>query len=405
MAFELTWRWFGANDEVKLTHLKQFDVEGIVTALHHLQPGEIWPFDEIAAVKGNIQEHGMKWSVAESLPVSEGIKLHSADYDRLVSNYIKSLENLGENRVDTVCYNFMPLIDWVRTDLKYTLPSGGEVMYFEYLKYIVLDVFILKRKMAENSYSKNELIQAKNLYASMSKKEVEEFAYQVIVHTQGFISGNFREGATDYINRFLEMHQKYDGTGEDELRRNLARFLTDVLPTAEKYGIKMAIHPDDPPFSVFGLPRIVSSQKDIHWILSKVNSPSNGLTFCSGSLSVRKENNLQEIIETFKDKVFFAHLRNNHLLQNGDFYESGHLEGNVDIVQLIKLLLEEQMRREVSGTLPAKIPVRADHGIKMLDDFERNAPPGYPLIGRLKGLMEIKGVAAGIEAMLNKQKN
>lgn len=400
MAMQKTWRWFGPGDPVKLSDLKQMGVEGVVTSLHHLRPGEIWTVEEILNVKNLIESNGLTWSVVESLPVTEGIKTHGAEYDRLIDNYRISLENLGKCGLDTICYNFMPVLDWARTDLHYLLPSGGEVMYFDYPTFAAFDIYILKRPGAEKDYPEPIRIKAGEIFSDMSPQEAQNLAYNIIVYTQGFIHGSVGENERDYVNAFLGFLQKYDEIDRDKLRNHLGQFLSDVLPVAEEYDIKMCIHPDDPPFPLLGLPRIVSTIEDLEWIFNTNTSPSNGLTFCSGSFSARKDNKLEDILTTFIDKVHFLHLRNNHVADDGSFHESGHIDGDANLPALIKIVLEEQKRRKINGVKSIRMPVRPDHGIRMLDDFNKTYPPGYPLIGRMRGLMEIRGVEAGVEYML-----
>ncbi len=400
MAMQKTWRWFGPNDPVKLSDLRQMGVEGVVTSLHHIRPGEVWEFDEILKVKNYIESNGLSWSVVESLPVAEGIKTHGSDYSQLIGNYRISLENIGKCGLDTICYNFMPVLDWARTDLHYLLSSGGEVMYFDYPTFAAFDIFILKRPGAEKDYPEHIKIKAGETFANMSAQQASDLAYNIIVYTQGFIHGSVGEHEKDYMNAFLGFLQKYDHIDRDALRNHLGQFLNDVLPVAEKYGIKMCIHPDDPPFPLLGLPRIVSTIEDLQWIFDANKSPSNGLTFCSGSFSARKDNNLEKILTSFIDKVHFLHLRNNYVADDGSFHESGHIDGDANLPALIKIVLEEQRRRKISGEKSIRMPVRPDHGIRMLDDFNKSYPPGYPLIGRLRGLMEIRGVEAGIGFMM-----
>lgn len=400
MGLEKTWRWFGANDQVSLADLRQMGVEGVVTALHHIPNGEVWPVDEIMRVKTQIEAHGMRWSVVESLPVSEGIKTHNADYGRLVANYQESLRNLGKCGIDRVCYNFMPVLDWVRTDLHYKLDSGGEVMFFDFPTFVAFDAFILKRPGAEQDYPPEIAEKARKLAQTMSVEEQERLAYNIIVVTQGFIDGVVDGSAPDYKKLFLEFIDTYKYIDADRLRQHLAMFLNDVVPVAEEYGIKLCIHADDPPFPVLGLPRIVSTQSDLEWICDQVDSVSNGITFCTGSLSVNRENDLAGIVKKLGHRIHFTHLRNNVFLPDGCFHESGHIYGDVDMFPIMKALLEEQQRREKEGRPDVRIPVRPDHGIKMLDDYGKAANPGYPLIGRLKGLAELSGLEMGIERML-----
>ncbi len=397
MSLEKSWRWFGFNDKVTLSDLKQIGVQGVVTALHHIPNGEIWPVDEIMKVKNAIEAHGMRWTVVESLPVSEGIKIKSADRPRLINNYRESLKNLGLCGIDTVCYNFMPVLDWARTDLHYMLPSGGEVMYFDFPTFVAFDAFILKRPNATDDYPANIVQEAERIYKTLSNDDAERLAYNIIVVTQGFINGTVDGSRPDYKAVFLDYIARYKDIDATVLRSHLADFLKDVVPVAEEYEVRLCIHPDDPPFSVLGLPRIVSTKDDLEWICRQYDSISNGITFCSGSLSVRRDNNLEDIIKAIAPRIHFVHLRNNQFSANGCFYESGHLEGSIDMYPLMKALLTEQYRRIAEGRKDTRMPIRPDHGIKLLDDFSREANPGYPLIGRMKGLAELTGLEMGIE--------
>lgn len=400
MGLEKTWRWFGDKDQVRLADLKQMGVEGIVTALHHVPNGEVWTEEEIMKVKTQIEVHDMRWSVVESLPVSEGIKTHNQEYPRLIENYRESLRNLGKCGIDRVCYNFMPVLDWVRTDLHYKLKTGGEVMFFDFPTFVAFDAFILKRPGAENDYPPDIAEKARQLAEKMTDEEKERLAYNIIVVTQGFIDGVVDASAPDYKKLFLEFINTYSEIDADKLREHLSLFLKDVVSVAEEYDIKLCIHPDDPPFPVLGLPRIVSTQDDLEWICNQVDSVSNGVAFCTGSLSVNRKNDLEGIVKKIGPRIHFTHLRNNVFLPDGCFHEYGHIYGDVDLFPVMKALLEEQRRREKEGRKDIRIPVRPDHGVKMLDDYGKSANPGYPLIGRLKGLAELSGLEMGIERML-----
>lgn len=375
-------------------------IEGVVTALHHIPNGEVWPVNEIMKVKSAIEAQGMRWSVVESLPVSEGIKIHSSDYSRLVFNYQQSLRNLGQCGIDTVCYNFMPVLDWVRTSLHYTLPDGGEVMYFDLATFVAFDVFILKRPDAMNDYPEEIIEKARRITIAMSDEDHEKLARNIIVVSQGFIDGTIDGSVPDYKSAFLSFLETYKDIDTLKLREHLSVFLKDVVPVAEESGVNLCIHPDDPPFPVLGLPRIVSTQDDLEWICDQVDSTANGITFCTGSLSVNRANNLEQIVESVGHRIHFTHLRNNVFFENGAFHEFGHIEGDVDMYPIVKALLKEQIRRKESGRKDFRIPFRPDHGVKMLDDYIRSANPGYPLIGRLKGLAEISGMQMAIEREL-----
>ncbi|MCU4174304.1 mannonate dehydratase [Carboxylicivirga sp. N1Y90] len=397
MALEKTWRWFGEKDNITLDMLRQMGVEGVITALHHIPNGEVWSVEEIMKVKNAIEEHGMRWSVVESLPVSEGIKICADDRERLIKNYQQSVRNLGACGVDTICYNFMPVLDWARTDLHYKLENGGESMYFDFPTFVAFDVYILKRPNAVEDYPAEIVEKAKVVFNSMSEEEAEKLAHNIIVVTQGFIDGVINGSIPDYKALFLEFIDRYNGYDKAKIRENLKAFLDDVIPVAEEAGVRLAIHPDDPPFPVLGLPRIIGQLEDYEWLLKANSSPNNGITFCAGSLSARKENDLLDIINKTAERIHFVHLRNTHLLEDGSFYESGHLFGSQNMVKLVKALLKEQKRRQTEGRKDFNMPVRPDHGIKMLSDYNNNYNPGYPLIGRLKGLAELDGLMHGLE--------
>jgi mannonate dehydratase len=400
MAFEKTWRWFGEKDSVTQADMKQMGIEGVVTALHHIPNGEIWTVDEILKVRTLIEEHGMRWSVVESLPVSEGIKTRSADCSRLIANYCESLRNLGKCGIDTVTYNFMPVLDWVRTNLHYRLPSGGEVMYFDYPEFVAFDAFILGRPGAENDYPPAIAEKARKKYVSMTAEEAETLARNIILVSQGFIDGIVDSSEPDYKKAFLRHIEEYSDIDHEKLRLHLSGFLKEVVPVAAEYGINLCIHPDDPPFPVLGLPRIVSTPDDIEFIMNQYDSLSNGFVFCTGSLSVVNNDSLEKIIESYGHRIHFLHLRNNVLLPDYCFHEYGHISGCVDMYGVMDLLLREQHRRIREGRRDTRMPLRADHGIKMLDDYNREANPGYPLIGRMRGLAELTGLETGIERAL-----
>jgi len=400
MALEKTWRWFGFNDPIPLDQLAQMGVEGVVTALHHIPNGEVWPVDEILKVKNAVEAHGMRWSVVESLPVSEGIKTYSADRSRLIENYRQSLLNLGQCGIDTVVYNFMPVIDWIRTNLVFKTRTGGESMYFDYATFAAFDIYMLKRPNAASDYEPVLQQKAKEIALGMTPEQVDELIYNIIVLTQGFINGTIDGSVSDPRALFLEYLSRYKDIDAGALRLNLKAFLDDVIPIAEQAGINLCIHPDDPPFPVLGLPRIVSTYNDLQWILDANSSTHNGFAFCVGSLSARQDNDLVKMVSGFGDRIHFSHLRNTQLLDDGSFYESGHLEGSQDMVAIVTALLKEQKRRMETGRRDFRMPFRPDHGIKILGDFDHKYNPGYPLIGRLKGLAEIEGLMAGIKRFI-----
>lgn len=390
MKFERAWRWFGDEDPVPLSYLRQIGIRSVVTAVHSRAPGELWTREDIRAVRSRIEDAGMRWNVVESLPVAEGIKLHGNSYDQLLENYAGSLRELATAGIDTVCYNFMPVLDWVRTDLHHQLSNGGEVMKFDLSVFAAFDIFILKRPGARESYDDRIVERAERCFWEMSEDERERLAYDIIVYTQGFINGNVSD-SEDYKGYFLSLLSAYEGIDEAQLRKNLHAFLDDILPTAESLGITMALHPDDPPMPVLGLPRIVKNIDDLDQVFAANPSPSNALTFCSGSLAA-VEQDVYRIVEEHADRIAFLHLRNTRKLGNGVFHESGHLDGDVDMVKLISLLLSAK-------NVPQEkiVPVRPDHGVAILGDGHRDAAPGYPLYGRLVGLTEICAIEATLQ--------
>lgn len=401
MALEKTWRWFGAKDTVSLSDLKQIGVEGIVTSLHHIPAGEVWTIEEISHVRNEIERYGMRWSVVESLPVCEGIKTASANRTQLINNYKQSLRNLGTCGIDTVCYNFMPVLDWARTNLHFKNQQGGESMLFDYPTFAAFDIFILKREGAALDYPESIINQAKKIYKDLSETEKEELAHNIIIVTQAFIHGVIEEGS-DYKQQFLQYLKTYNIINKEQLQKHLSEFLQAVIPVAEEAGIRMCIHPDDPPFPLLGLPRIAGTVEDLKWIVNTYKSPANGITFCTGSLSARADNDLTAMARELAPDIHFIHLRNTSLLPDNSFYESGHLNGSVDMYAVVKILLEEQLRREQTGRKDTRMPFRPDHGIRILDDYNRTSNPGYPLIGRLKGFAEISGLEMAIARILQK---
>ncbi|MDR1666369.1 MAG: mannonate dehydratase [Bacteroidales bacterium] len=396
---EKTWRWFGQNDPVTLNDLKQMGVEGVVTSLHHIPPGEVWPVEEIRRVQQETEKHGLYWSVVESLPVAEGIKIRSKDSERLTDNYRQSLRNLAACGIDTVCYNFMPVLDWARTHLQYKNKQGGETMLFDFPTFAAFDIYILGRENAQADYPDAMLQKAEQLALKMTETEKETLAHNIIVVTQAFIHGSVSDGK-DYRQRFLDYLKTYRDIGKEQLIQHLSLFLNNVIPVAEETGIRMCIHPDDPPFPLLGLPRIASTVDDLLHILAQNRSLSNGIAFCTGSLSGRPDNDLTAMAQQLADRTHFIHLRNTARLTSDSFYESGHLSGSVDMYAVVKILLQEQIRRKKAGWNNFRMPFRPDHGIRILDDFSRQSNPGYPLVGRLKGLAEIDGLQTAISRQL-----
>jgi len=386
--FLRSWRWFGPNDAISLEMIRNTPAQAIVTALHHIPTGEIWEVSDIQERKQIVEHHGFTWSVVESLPVHEEIKYQGSNYKKYIEKYKRSLINLGACGLTKICYNFMPVIDWVRTDLNYMWKNKGISMLFNYPTFVVFDVYILKRLHAEKDYTDSLLVKAEKVYQKMTRQEREKLANNIIVVTQGFIHGGVGD-VRNYKKAFLDKLELYNDITSDDLRSNLANFLSEILPVAEEQGIMMCLHPDDPPFPVLGLPRIVGSLDDYQWIMEKNHSTSNGITFCTGSLSARRDNDMPSFLHNFIKKVHFAHLRNTTILdEEGSFCESGHLDGGVDMAEVVKLFYLEMKRRHDLG-MEHQIPMRPDHGLKLIEDMHIHANPGYPYHGRKKGLEEL----------------
>lgn len=381
---EKTWRWFGKNDKITLPMLRQIGVEGIVTALHEIPNGEVWPLEAILNQKTYIETYGLRWSVVESLPVSEAIKYGGAERDNLIENYKKSLINLGKAGVKTVCYNFMPVIDWIRTDLEHLWEDGTSSLYFDKIRFAYFDCLILQRAEAAKDYTVNELKQMYELDKVITDAEKEELVDTIIIKTQGFVNGNIKNGDKNPVDTFHHLLAPYKGIDRDALRENLRYFLQAIMPVCDEYGINMCIHPDDPPFPVLGLPRIVTSEEDIAWILHAVNNPHNGLTFCAGSLSAGLHNNVPALARMFAHRTHFVHLRSTNAFPNGNFIEASHLGGRAHIIELIRIF-----ERERPG-----VPMRVDHGRMMLGDTDKGYNPGYSFHGSMMALAQIEGMMA-----------
>ncbi len=381
---EKTWRWFGKNDKITLPMLRQIGVEGIVTALHEIPNGEVWPLEAILNQKTYIVTYGLRWSVVESLPVSEAIKYGGAERDNLIENYKKSLINLGKAGVKTVCYNFMPVIDWIRTDLEHLWEDGTSSLYFDKIRFAYFDCLILQRAEAEKDYTVNELKQMYELDKVITDAEKEELVDTIIIKTQGFVNGNIKNGDKNPVDTFHHLLAPYKGIDRDALRENLRYFLQAIMPVCDEYGINMCIHPDDPPFPVLGLPRIVTSEEDIAWILHAVNNPHNGLTFCAGSLSAGLHNNVPALARMFAHRTHFVHLRSTNAFPNGNFIEASHLGGRAHIIELIRIFEKER----------PGVPMRVDHGRMMLGDTDKGYNPGYSFHGRMMALAQIEGMMA-----------
>lgn len=376
-----TWRWFGPNDSITLDMIVQAGATGIVTAMHEIATGELWPLEDIIARKQQIEAAGLDWSVVESVPVHNDIKTRTGDYVRQIENYKQTLINLGKAGIDTVCYNFMPVVDWTRTNLNYKLPNKGYALRFEMTDFVAYDVFVLERQNAEASYDPAVVAKAKARLDKMSPLEVVELENNIIAGLPGGEGSYSRDSILVAINEFIEL-------GTEGLRKNLYAFLSDIIPVAESAGIKMAIHPDDPPFSLFGLPRVVSTASDAQGILDAVPSPSNGLTLCAGSYGARGDNDLVCMACDFADRIYFVHLRNVIRESDGSFFESEHLNGDNDMVGLIQALLSAER------SLGTQIPMRPDHGHLMADEI---GAEGYSYQGRMKGLAELRGVIHTLE--------
>lgn len=381
---EKTWRWFGKKDNITLDMLRQIGVEGIVTALYDVPPGEVWTQDAIRDLKNYIEHSGLRWSVVESLPVPEAVKYGDGTRDELIETYKVSLANLGKSGVKTVCYNFMPAIDWVRTDLNKKLSNGTYTLYFDKIRFAYFDCKILKREGAEKTYTEEEIDQLDALDKRITEAEKAELIDAIIVKTQKFIHRKISGDASDPVQAFKELLQLYEGIDKNQLRKNLKYFLERVIPVAEELDVTLCIHPDDPPFPVFGLPRIVTGEEDLAWILDAVNSPNNRLTFCAGSLSAGLHNDVPRLAQKFVERIGFAHLRSSDVLANGDFMEASHLEGRGKLIETIRILEKHN----------PDIPMRVDHGKLMLDDGAKDYNPGYSFLGRMFALAQVEGMMA-----------
>ena len=379
---EKTWRWFGPNDKITLDMLRQIGVEGIVTALHHIPNGEVWPLEEVEKMKALIESKGMRWSVVESLPVSESIKYAGPDRDELIERYKESLANLGKAGVTTVCYNFMPVLDWARTDLDYPNPNGTSNLYFNLCEFAYFDIHILKREGAEADYDEATLERVAKIKETMTPEGDKRLVDNIIVKTQGFVNGNISEADLDPVQKFRELLKLYDGIDAEQLRANMAYFLNAIMPVCREYNINMCVHPDDPPRPILGLPRIVTCDADIEAFLNAVPDPHNGLTFCAGSLSAGVQNDVVELARKYASRTHFAHIRICKTLPGGDFKESSHLDPRlIEVVRIFQKVNPD-------------VPMRVDHAELMLDDAEKGYNAGYSFHGRMLALGQIEGVMA-----------
>ena len=383
---EKTWRWFGKNDKITLQMLRQIGVEGIVTALHEVKNGDVWTVEAITDLKNYIESFGLRWSVVESLPVCEAIKYGGADRDRLIENYKISLANLGKCGIHTICYNFMPVLDWARTELDHPWADGSTSLYFNKVKFVYFDKYILQREGCESSYTDEELKAAAEMHAAMSDADRDALVDTIIVKTQGFVNGNISEDDKNPVKLFKDLLALYDGITEDQLRANWKYFLKQIMPVCDEWNMNMCVHPDDPPMPLLGLPRVVKNDADIEWFLSAVDNPHNGLTFCCGSLSAGAQNNVPELARKYAKRTHFVHLRSTDVMPNGDFIEADHLKGRANLIEVCRIFEEQN----------PDLPMRVDHGRTMLGDGDKGYNAGYSFHGRMMGLAQMDGVMATV---------
>jgi mannonate dehydratase len=390
---EQTFRWYGPPDPVTLAAIRQTGATGIVTALHHIPSGDIWPVGEIEKRKNMILSAGLTWSVVESVNIHESIKTAGSEREKYAENYIITLKNLSQSGIKTVCYNFMPVLDWTRTDIDYRLPNGASALRFYAPALAAFDLYILEREGADKEFNKEQQQQAKLFLDSLTAYEKKRLINNIMAGLPGT-----KDVLT--INQFKDHLEKYKDIDAIKLKQNLAWFLKAIIPDAEKLGVKMCIHPDDPPFPILGLPRVVSTESDLLDLINAAPSPGNGLTFCTGSLGARSDNDLPAMIDRLGKHIHFLHLRNVQRKAGGSFFEADHLGGSTDMYAVMKSVINEQKRRADNGRDDIAIPMRPDHGHKLLDDFNYNTFPGYSAIGRLKGLAELRGLEMGIKNTL-----
>lgn len=389
---EKTWRWFGRKDKITLDMLRQIGVEGIVTALHDVPNGEVWTLEAILELKQYIESYGLRWSVVESLPVSESIKYGGPDRERLLENYRESLANLGRAGIHTICYNFMPVLDWARTDLENPNGDGTSSLYFNHAEFAYFDCAILRRPGAERDYSPETLAEVERMRGTYTADDEHRLVDNIIVRTQGFVNGNIREDDERPVELFRELLALYDGIDRDQLRANMKYFLEAIMPVCDEWDMNMCVHPDDPPLQILGLPRIVTCDADIEWLLRSVDNPHNGLTFCAGSLSSGAHNDVPALAAKYASRTHFVHLRSTNVFPNGDFKEASHLAGRAHIIDLVRIFERTNPR----------LPMRVDHAPLMLGDERMGYNAGYSFHGRMLALGQVEGVMATVRDELSR---